>query len=59
MVVGYIELADASKTVISGLSIFYTTLIGLILTAAMVVITEYYTSTEYAPVKQIAEASTT
>ena len=39
--------------------IFYSALIGLALTAAMVVITEYYTGTDYAPVKTIAEASTT
>ncbi len=39
--------------------IFYSTLIGLALTAAMVVITEYYTSTEYKPVKTIANASLT
>jgi len=40
-------------------SIFYSALIGLALTAALVVITEYYTSTEYAPVKTIANASLT
>ena len=41
------------------MGIFYSALIGLALTAAMVVITEYYTSTEYAPVKTIANASLT
>jgi K(+)-stimulated pyrophosphate-energized sodium pump len=40
-------------------SIFYSSLIGLALTAALVVITEYYTSTEYKPVRTIAEASLT
>jgi len=46
-------------TTISAMNLFYTTLIGLGLTAAMVVITEYYTATEYGPVKHIAEASST
>jgi K(+)-stimulated pyrophosphate-energized sodium pump len=40
-------------------NLYFAALIGLALTAAMVVITEYYTSTEYAPVKKIAGASTT
>ena len=34
-------------------------LIGLGLTAAMIVITEYYTATEYSPVRKIASASQT
>ncbi len=39
--------------------LFYASLVGLALTALMVVITEYYTSTEYHPVRHIAESSQT
>jgi len=39
--------------------LFACAIIGLLLTAALVLITEYYTGTEYAPVKHIAKASET
>ncbi len=41
------------------LPLFGCCLIGLALTGAMIVITEYYTATEYAPVRSIAAASRT
>ena len=41
------------------MNIYYSALIGLALTAALVVITEYYTSTDYKPVRTIAAASLT
>jgi len=43
----------------AAMDLFFASLIGLALTMAMIVITEYYTATEYAPVKRIAAASTT
>jgi K(+)-stimulated pyrophosphate-energized sodium pump len=40
-------------------ALFGCTLIGLALTAALIVITEYYTATEYSPVQLVAAASQT
>ncbi|MFA5939083.1 MAG: sodium-translocating pyrophosphatase [Sinimarinibacterium sp.] len=43
----------------NAMSLYWAALIGLALTAAMMIITEYYTATEYGPVKHIAAASQT
>jgi K(+)-stimulated pyrophosphate-energized sodium pump len=43
----------------TAINLFYASLIGLLLTSVLMWITEYYTSTEYAPVQDIANASIT
>src|SRR5713226_8706778 len=49
----------ANNGAFSPINLYCAALIGLAVTAALVVITEYYTATEYKPVRYIAEASTT
>ena len=44
---------------IDDIMVFYTSLIGLVITLALFAITEYYTSTRYSPVKSLAESSKT
>jgi len=56
--VGFWFVIDAMIAV-NTLQLFACALIGLALTAAMVVITEYYTATEYKPVRDVAAASVT
>ncbi len=52
-------LTMESNGLISSLNLYLASLIGIVVTIGMVVITEFYTSTKYSPVKGVALASTT
>lgn len=43
----------------SPMSLFWSTIVGAVLTVLIIIITEYYTSTEYKPVREVAKASET
>ncbi len=64
-VIALIAFYPATKWLMSGLAgysvinLFLCAIIGLVLTALMVALTDYYTSTKYSPVQHIAKASTT
>ncbi len=52
-------LALAGGASVNGLGLFGCAVVGLLVTGLIVVITEYYTATEYRPVRSIAQSSTT
>jgi K(+)-stimulated pyrophosphate-energized sodium pump len=57
--IGFGALGEGGGVAITGLKLFYCGIIGLVVTALIVVITEYYTGTGKRPVVSIAQASVT
>jgi K(+)-stimulated pyrophosphate-energized sodium pump len=55
-VIGNGEIAGTNFT---GMDLFFCGLAGLVVTGLLIWVTEYYTSTEYKPVRSVAEASNT
>jgi len=56
---GFAAKFQTATLTITGMDLFVCALIGLIVTGLLVWITEYYTGTDYRPVKSVAQASTT
>tara|TARA_B100000315_G_scaffold223256_1_gene227898 strand:- start:19660 stop:21741 length:2082 start_codon:yes stop_codon:yes gene_type:complete len=56
---GFDGTFDANGLTITGMDLFVSALVGLVVTALIVWITEYYTGTNYRPVRSIAKASET
>jgi K(+)-stimulated pyrophosphate-energized sodium pump len=52
-------LTNATGQSFTAVNIFISAIVGLVVTGAIFWITEYYTATEYGPVRHIAQASTT
>ena len=59
MLLGMDTAFTADGRTFTGMSLFYCGLVGLVLTGLIIWVTEYYTSTEYRPVRSIAISSET
>ena len=57
--IGFDSEFTIDELTFTGRHLFYSGLVGLVVTGLLVWITEYYTSTEYRPVRAIAKASET
>jgi K(+)-stimulated pyrophosphate-energized sodium pump len=53
------EFGAAGNATVTPLGVFISSLVGLVITGLITFITEYYTGTQFGPVKGIANASTT
>jgi len=54
---GMASVFEVNGKSFTGMDLFYSGLVGLVVTALIVWVTEYYTSTKYRPVRSIAKAS--
>jgi K(+)-stimulated pyrophosphate-energized sodium pump len=53
------RIGETVVATFTGRHVYYCTLVGLLVTGLLIWITEYYTGTEFRPVKSIAKSSTT
>ncbi len=58
-VLGLENSYDLNDKSFSGMSLYYCGVIGLVITGLLIWVTEYYTGTNYRPVKSVASSSTT
>ncbi len=58
-VIGFTTEYVVNEKSFDGLSLYFCGIIGLIITGLIIWITEYYTGTDYRPVKSVAQSSTT
>ena len=58
-VIGFTNEYIVNEKSFTGLSLYFCGIIGLVITGLIIWITEYYTGTDYRPVKSVAQSSTT
>ena len=58
-VIGFATEYTVNDKTFNGMSLYYCGIIGLVITGLLIWITEYYTGTNYRPVKSVAASSTT
>ena len=58
-VIGFTTEYSVNNKTFNGMSLYYCGIIGLVITGLLIWITEYYTGTNYRPVKSVAASSTT